>query len=98
MDPEYYTTGKLMAQVLGFGSAEVNAVQKANFLAKSLDMKLRGQKKDLLDQLAVAVRQDSDEKIDKVIGKIFQFNVVDHKGFVSSSWMNKTLSYRWQKS
>jgi hypothetical protein len=94
MDPEYYTTGKLMAQVLGFGSAEVNAVQKANFLAKSLDMKLRGQKKDLLDQLAVAVRQDSDEKIDKVIGKIFQFNVKNVQYEIGGEDIERSLNAR----
>jgi hypothetical protein len=94
MEPEYYTTGKLMAQALGFGSAEVNAVQKANFLAKSLDMKLKGQKKDLLDQLAVAVRQDDDTKIDKVIGKMFQFNVKNVQYEISGEDIERSLNAR----
>jgi hypothetical protein len=94
MEPEYYTTGKLMAQALGFGNAEVNAVQKANFLAKSLDMKLKGQKKDLLDQLAVAVRQDDDTKIDKVIGKMFQFNIKNIPYEIDDEDIDRSLNAR----
>jgi hypothetical protein len=36
MNPEFYTTGKLLAQTLGFGSTEVAQVQKANFMAKKI--------------------------------------------------------------
>jgi hypothetical protein len=94
MNPEYYTTGKILAQILGFNSTEVSAVQKANFLAKSLDMKLKGQKKDLLDQLAVAVRQDDDTKIDKVIGKMFQFNVKNVQYEISGEDIERSLNAR----
>jgi hypothetical protein len=94
MNPEYYTTGKILAQILGFNSTEVSAVQKANFLAKNLEMKIKTQKKDLLDQLAVAVRQDKDENIDKVISKIFQFNIKNIPYEVDDEDIDRSLSAR----
>jgi hypothetical protein len=98
MDPEYYTTGKLLAQTLGFGSTEVNAVQKANFQAKQIDMKLRGQRKDLLDKLAVAVRQDSDEKIDDAVKDIFQFNVKNVQYQIDGEDISRSLSARQRRA
>jgi hypothetical protein len=94
MEPEYYTTGKLLAQTLGFGSAEVNAVQKSNFLAKQVDVKLRAQKKDLLDQLAIAVRQDKDQRIEDVLLKIFRFNVKNVQYEIDGDDIEKSLSTR----
>ena len=46
MDPEFYTTGKLLAQTLGFGSTEVAQVQKANFMAKQIVTKINRQKEN----------------------------------------------------
>lgn len=77
MNAEFYTTGKLLAQTLGFASTEVAQVQKANFMAKQMVIKIQRESKALLNRLDVAVRSDNDpedKKLDKVLFEIDKFN------------------------
>lgn len=74
MNPEYYTTGKLFAQVLGFGSAEVNALQKANFLAKSEIQKIEAKRTVLLNRFMTAVDKREYETVGEVASEIRAFN------------------------
>jgi hypothetical protein len=48
---EYYTTGKLALQVIGFGDTEVNQIQKANSLAKSVQAEDAQKKSSLLNRM-----------------------------------------------
>jgi len=61
-------------------------------------MKLRGQRKDLLDKLAVAVRQDSDEKIDDAVKDIFQFNVKNVQYQIDGEDISRSLSARQRRA
>jgi hypothetical protein len=74
MNPEYYTTGKLFAQVLGFGSSEVTALQKANFLAKSTVQKIEAKRGVLLNRLMTAVDKREYDTVAEVAGEIRAFN------------------------
>ena len=78
-DPEFYTTGKLLAQTLGFGNTEVAQVQKANFTAKQMVAKMEKDRSTLLNRFDIAIRNgletDSEtEKTIKVLKDIAEFN------------------------
>jgi hypothetical protein len=73
-DLEFYTTGKLIAQGLGFGSTEVQQIQHSNFKAKELSMKINSEKETILKRLNNAVMQDSDKKIIDILKEVMAFN------------------------
>ena len=68
-DPEFYTTGKLLAQTLGFGNTEVAQVQKANFMAKQMVVKMEKDRSTLLNRFDIAIRNglETDSETDKAI-------------------------------
>jgi hypothetical protein len=81
MNSEFYTTGKLFAQMLGFASTEVADLQKANYLAKQLDVKITGQKNQMLKMLDVALQkyenaptETNENGVDKILDKITKYN------------------------
>jgi hypothetical protein len=78
-DPEFYTTGKLLAQTLGFGNTEVAQVQKANFMAKQMVVKMEKDRATLLNRFDVAIRNglETDSETDraiKVLKDVAEFN------------------------
>ena len=79
MDPEFYTTGKLFAQSLGFGSTEVAQLQKSNFLAKEIVVKMESDRVKLLNRFDIAIRdgietESERQKAIEVLEKITAFN------------------------
>jgi len=79
MDPEFYTTGKLFAQSLGFGSTEVAQLQKSNFLAKEIVVKMESDRVKLLNRFDIAIRdgietESERQKVIEVLEKITAFN------------------------
>lgn len=97
MEPEFYTTGKLLAQTLGFGSTEVAQVQKANFMAKQMVTKLNKEKERLLNRLDVAVREDNDDKIDNVLEEIDKFNTKNAMLAIPGETISKSLQARAER-
>jgi len=78
-DPEFYTTGKLAAQTLGFGNTEVAQLQKANFMAKQLVEKMEKDRSRLLNRFDVAIRngietESEKEKAINVLKDMAEFN------------------------
>jgi len=78
---EWYTTGRLLAQTVGFGSTEVTEIQKANFLAKKLvgDIELARtkllQRLDLMSQRVDNNPTDANEAaLDEVYDMIDEYN------------------------
>jgi hypothetical protein len=77
---EFFTTGKLFAQVLGFGSTELDQLQKHNMMAKQQAIQIENEKKKLLNRFNVAVddeQKDSktyEENIKKVLKDILKHN------------------------
>ena len=57
---EYYTTGRLVAQAMGFEPTEVADIQKANFMAKRLETKINKERAGILNKLDIAVRRDEE--------------------------------------
>jgi hypothetical protein len=79
MEREFYTTGKLAAQALGFGSTEVNAVQKANFMAKQIEQDIKKERSGLLTKFDVAIRNGIETESERlkavsVLEDIAKFN------------------------
>jgi len=81
MNSEFYTTGKLFAQMLGFASTEVADLQKANYLAKQLDVKINTEKTRMLKMLDIALQKydnsptdTNEDYVDKVLDKITKYN------------------------
>jgi hypothetical protein len=97
MNPEFYTTGKLLAQTLGFGSTEVAQVQKANFMAKKIVTGINKEKQNILNRLDAAVRQDNDDKIDKILEEIDKFNTKNAVLAIDGETVSKSLQSREQR-
>jgi hypothetical protein len=79
-DQEFFTTGKLFGQILGFGSTELAQIQKHNFMAKQQASIIESEKKKLLDRLDLAVDNEQkdnkkyEENINKVLADILKYN------------------------
>ena len=97
MNPEFYTTGKLLAQTLGFGSTEVAQVQKANFMAKNIVAEINREKETLLNRLDAAVRRDDDDEIDKILEKIDKFNTKNAMLAINGETVSKSLQSRAER-
>jgi hypothetical protein len=97
MNPEFYTTGKLLAQTLGFGSTEVAQVQKANFMAKQIVTKINREKQNILNRLDVAVRKDDDNKIDEILEEIDKFNAKNAMLAINGETVSKSLQSRSER-
>jgi hypothetical protein len=97
MNPEFYTTGKLLAQTLGFGSTEVAQVQKANFMAKKIVTQINREKQNILNRLDAAVRQDNDDKIDKILEEIDKFNTKNGMLAINGETVSKSLQARSER-
>jgi hypothetical protein len=79
MEREFYTTGKLAAQALGFGSTEVNAVQKATFMAKQIEKDIEKERSGLLTKFDIAIRNGIETESERlkavaVLEDIAKFN------------------------
>ena len=97
MNPEFYTTGKLLAQTLGFGSTEVAQVQKANFMAKQIVTKINREKENILNRLDVAVRKDDDDKINEILEEIDKFNTKNAMLAINGETVSKSLQSRAER-
>jgi hypothetical protein len=80
-DAEFFTTGKLLAQAVGFGNTEVADIQKASVLANRVTKDIEGEQSKVLDKLYTAVEKfDSNPTdannaaVDKVMDAIDEYN------------------------
>jgi hypothetical protein len=96
MDPEFYHTGKLLAQGLGFASTEAAQIQKSNFMAKQIVTKINQEKTKLLNKLDIAARNGSDEAVDKVLLDIDKFNRKNAMLAINGETISKSLQNRAQ--
>jgi hypothetical protein len=79
---EFYTTGKLLAQVMGAGSTEVADIQKANFMARQIVVKIESEKTEILKNFDKALQRydnnptdANEEAVEKIMDKIERFNL-----------------------
>lgn len=96
MNAEYYTTGRLIAQAMGFEPTEVAEVQKANFMAKRLETQITKEKASLMNKLDIAVRRDdermtdaTEKAVEDVLNEIDKYNVKN--GFGPFAITQKTI-------
>jgi hypothetical protein len=80
-DAEWYTTGKLLAQSLGFQSTEVAEIQKKNFRAKQMVRAIEKERTKVLRDLDKAYirynenpTEANDEEIDEAYVAIAEYN------------------------
>jgi len=97
MDAEFYTTGKLAAQALGFGNTEVAQIQKSNFMAKQIVTKIEKEKATLLNRLDIAVRNDDDDKVDSILEQVDKFNTKNSMLPISGETINNSLQSREER-
>jgi hypothetical protein len=96
-EAEFYTTGKLAAQALGFGNTEVAQIQKSNFMAKQVIAKIEKQTATLLNRLDVAVRNEDDDKIESILDDIEKFNTKNAMLPISGETISKSLQSRMER-
>jgi hypothetical protein len=94
---EFYTTGKLAAQALGFGNTEVAQIQKSNFMAKQVITKIEKQTATLLNRLDIAVRNEDDDKIESILDDIEKFNTKNAMLPISGETISKSLQSRAER-
>jgi hypothetical protein len=97
VNAEFYTTGKLAAQALGFGNTEVAQIQKSNFMAKQVVAKIEKQTATLLNRLDVAVRNENDDKIESILDDIEKFNTKNAMLPISGETISKSLQSRMER-
>jgi hypothetical protein len=97
MAAEFYTTGKLAAQALGFASTEVAQVQKANFMAKQIVTKIEREKANLLTRLDIAVRKDDDDKIEELLDEVEKFNTKNAMLPINGETISRSLQSRAER-
>jgi hypothetical protein len=97
VNAEFYTTGKLAAQALGFGNTEVAQIQKSNFMAKQVVSKIEKQTATLLNRLDVAVRNENDDKIESILDEIEKFNTKNAMLPISGETISKSLQSRMER-
>jgi hypothetical protein len=101
-DPEFYTTGKLLAQTLGFGSTEAAQLQKSNFMAKQMVVKMEKERSTLLNRFDVVIRNgletDSEtEKAIKVLKDMAEFNKKNPMLMIEDEDVIKSLESRMKR-
>jgi len=101
-DPEFYTTGKLAAQTLGFGNTEVAQLQKANFMAKQLVEKMENDRSRLLNRFDIAIRngietESEREKAIKVLKDMADFNKKNPMLMIEDEDVIKSLEARMKR-
>jgi hypothetical protein len=97
VNAEFYTTGKLAAQALGFGNTEVAQIQKSNFMAKQIVAKIEKEKATLLNRLDIAVRNDDDDKVDSILEQVDKFNTKNSMLPIDGETISKSLQSREER-
>ena len=101
MAAEWYTTAKLVGMAGGFQSTEVAEIQKANFAAKDLVVKMQKERTKLLGSLDRAMQVyinnptiDNEDAINAVYDDIFEFNMKNPFIGITSDTIQKSLEGR----
>jgi len=93
-DAEWYTTGKLMAQTLGFSSTEVDELQKKNFAAKKIVAQMQKERTKILSALDMAYRRDDDDALDDAFDAVDKYNDENYVLPITPSTITKSLKGR----
>jgi hypothetical protein len=100
-DAEFYTTGKLVGQALGFQSTTVAEIQKSNFIAKQMVLDIQKERKDLLQKLDKAFQKSdnnpsdaNEEAIDDIFVEIDRYNYKNGMIPITNETIERSLEGR----
>jgi hypothetical protein len=103
-DAEWYTTGKLLAQSLGFQSTEVAEIQKKNFKAKQLEIKIGKEKEKVLARLDKEIRRFennptdvNEEAVEEALLDIERYNYKNGHNAISGETLAKSIQGRMKR-
>ena len=103
-DAEYYTTGKLLGQALGFQSTTVAEIQKSNFRAKQMVVEIQKERTKLLEQLDKAIQKfdnnpsdANEEALEDVFIDIDRFNYRNGMFPIKNDTIQKSLKGRAER-
>jgi hypothetical protein len=100
-DAEFYTTGKLVGQALGFQSTTVAEIQKSNFIAKQMVLDIQKERNDLLQKLDKAFQKSdnnpsdaNEEAIDDIFVEIDRYNYKNGMIPITNETIERSLEGR----
>ena len=101
---EWYTTGKLLGQSLGFQSTEIAEIQKKNFIAKRMIMEIQKDRQKALSDLDLAVQRyendptdSNEERLEDALVAIDRYNYKNGMLAISGETVSKSLAGRAQR-
>jgi hypothetical protein len=101
---EWYTTGKLLGQSLGFQSTEVAEIQKKHFKAKQLEIQIEKEKQKVLNRLYKEVLKyennptdDNKESVYEAVSDIKRYNYKNGHNAISGETVSKSLQGRLER-
>lgn len=101
---EWYTTGKLLGQSLGFQSTEVAEIQKKNFIAKQMVLKIQKERQKALQDLDKAVQRydnnptdANEEAVEDALVAIDRYNYKNGMLAINGETISKSLQGRMQR-
>jgi hypothetical protein len=101
---EWYTTGKLLGQSLGFQSTEVAEIQKKNFIAKQMVLKIQKERQKVLQDLDKAVQRydnnptdANEEAVEDALVAIDRYNYKNGMLAINGETISKSLQGRMQR-
>jgi hypothetical protein len=100
-DAEFYTTGKLIGQALGFQSTTVAEIQKSNFKAKQMVLDIQKERNKVLEKLDKAFQKfdnnpsdANEEAIDDVLVEIDRYNYKNGMIPITNETIERSLEGR----
>lgn len=101
---EWYTTGKLLGQSLGFQSTEIAEIQKKNFIAKKMIMEIQKERTQVLKDLDLAVQRyendpsdKTEQKLEDALIAIDRYNYKNGMLAINGETVSKSLAGRAQR-
>jgi hypothetical protein len=100
-DAEFYTTGKLVGQALGFQSTTVAEIQKSNFTAKQMVLDIQKERNKVLEKLDKAFQKfdnnpsdANEEAIDDILVEIDRYNYKNGMIPITNETIERSLEGR----
>jgi hypothetical protein len=84
-----------MAQTLGFSPERVAQRQKSNIEMKTMEQKILTKRQDLLNAFFMAIDNDDDAMVDRVLEKIDKFNNVNGAVSITGDQLQKSVKTRY---
>jgi hypothetical protein len=99
LDPEFYTTGKLLAQSIGFASTEAAQIQKHNILAKRIMQDIEQERTHLDTRLRKAadnyfdtLNKKDEKRLDEVLADIEKYNYRNGMFAIDGTHISEVIS------